>query len=70
MKIVSQNIQVIHNLSRGFIWTLLFCISPIFSQPDSPMPGYTLFSPGGTTQNPGDPFYTFLLNTEGETEHI
>ena len=70
MKIVSQNIQVIHNLSRGFIWTLLFCISPIFSQPDSPMPGYTLFSPGGPTQNPGDPFYTFLLNTEGETEHI
>ena len=70
MKIVSYNIQIIHSLSRGFIWTLLFCISPIFSQPDSPMPGYTLFSPGGPTQNPGDPFYTFLLNTEGETEHI
>lgn len=54
----------------GLKWVLVLCISPIFSQPDSPMEGHTLFSPGGPTQNPGDPFNTFLLNTEGETEHV
>ena len=70
MKIIPQNVQAIHSSNYGRIWILLFCICPIFSQPDSPIPGYTLFSPGGPTQNPGDPFYTFLLNTEGETEHI
>ena len=70
MKIISQNIQAIQTLNHGSMWILLFCISPVFSQPDFPLQGYTLFSPGGPTQNPGDPFYTFLLNTEGETEHI
>ncbi len=70
MKIIFQSVQATYNLHRGFMWLLLFCISLIFSQPDFPLLGYTLFSPGGPTQNPGDPFYTFLLNTEGETEHI
>ena len=70
MKIIFQSVQATYNLHRGFMWVLLFCTSLIFSQPDSPLQGYTLFSPGGPTQNPGDPFYTFLLNTEGETEHI
>ncbi len=70
MKIISQNIQAIQTFNHGSMWILLFCISPVFSQPDFPLQGYTLFSPGGPTQNPGDPFYTFLLNTEGETEHI
>ena len=70
MKIISQYVQDIYNSHRGLVWILFFCTSLIFSQPDSPLQGYTLFSPGGPTQNPGDPFYTFLLNTEGETEHI
>jgi len=70
MKIIFQSVQATYNLHRGFMWLLLFRISLIFSQPDSLLQGYTLFSPGGPTQNPGDPFYTFLLNTEGETEHI
>ena len=70
MKIISQYVQDIYNSHHGLVWILFFCTSLIFSQPDSPLQGYTLFSPGGPTQNPGDPFYTFLLNTEGETEHI
>ena len=70
MKIIFQNVHAIQTLNHGSMWILLFCISPVFSQPDFPLQGYTLFSPGGPTQNPGDPFYTFLLNTEGETEHI
>ena len=70
MKIISQYVQDIYNSHRGLVWISFFCTSLIFSQPDSPLQGYTLFSPGGPTQNPGDPFYTFLLNTEGETEHI
>lgn len=49
---------------------LVICITPIFSQPETPMDGYTLFSPGGPTQNPGDPFHTFLLNTEGESVYV
>jgi hypothetical protein len=49
---------------------LVICFTPLFSQPETPMEGYTLFSPGGPTQNPGDPFNTFLLNTEGEAVHM
>jgi len=67
---MSQYVQDIYNSHRGLVWISFFSTSLIFSQPDFPLQGYTLFSPGGPAQNPGDPFYTFLLNTEGETEHI
>ena len=42
----------------------------LFSQPETPMEGYTLFSPSTPSQNPGAPFSTYLLNTEGETIHL
>jgi hypothetical protein len=67
MKLVTDNLG---KFNCGIKWILVFCISTLISQPDTPMEGYTLFSPGGPTQNPGDPFYTYLLNTEGETVHV
>ena len=41
----------------------------IYSQPDSPLEGFTLFSPNVSSQNPGESFQTFLFNAEGETVH-